>query len=210
MLIANQERNFIMSEEKETKKSVKKSMKRATKKCDCNSGASCCSSESCGCAEEKKANNFEDLLKQWNAAQERPDKKIKEKCTTNRAERFQEQLLGLAFAYPIEFMHFLETMREIDRAMNEEEQDSPSIREEYITETDFPKQYSVKEGDICVDVFVGLEGEDSDGDLCLTITCTRDTPTFQQKMSIFNAYPKDTTVSELYEDIEHEIKSHMA
>lgn len=196
-----------MSEEKETKKSVKKSMKRATKKCDCNSGASYCSSESCGCVEEKKANNFEDLLRQWNAAQEGSDNKIKEKSTTNRAGRFQEQLLDLALTYPIEFMHFLETMRDIDRAMHEEEEQD--IREEYIAETTFPKQYSVKEGDICVDVFVGLEGEDSDGDLCLAITCTRDTPTFQQKMSMFNAYPKDTTVSELYEDIEHEINSHM-
>lgn len=206
MLIANQERNFIMSEEKETKKSVKKSMKRATKKCDCNSGASCCSSESCGCAEEKKANNFEDLLRQWNAAQEESDKKIKEKCTTNQVERFQEQLINLALTYPIEFMHFLETMREIDRAMYEEEQDNQNIREDYIAETDFPKQYSVKD----VDVRVDLEGMDSDGDICLAITCVRDTPTFQQKMMMFNAYPKDTTVSELYEDIENEINSHMA
>lgn len=195
-----------MSEEKETKKSVKKSMKRATKKCDCNSGASCCSSESCGCSEEKKANNFEDLLKQWNAAQERPDKKIKEKCITTRVERFQEQLINLALTYPTEFTHFLETMREIDWTVNEEEQDIPDIREAYITETYFPKHYTVKD----IDVLVELEGEDSDGDLCMAITCSRDTPTFQQKMMMFNAYPKDTTVSELYEDIAHEINSHMA
>ena len=108
-------------------------------------------------------------------------------------------------------MHFLETMREIDRAMHEEEeQDSSGIREAYITETDFPKQYSVNEGDVHVDVLVELEGEDSDGDLCIAITCIRDTPTFQQKMMMFNAYPKDTTVSDLYADINHEIKSHMA